>query len=79
MFRSPSGQNFQYCQENPCGAIQSVRAPRANWCPGSVTPPRVEEPAAWGAPGAHSFSYDIDTIDGSGLWRVTAVVFAYGD
>lgn len=75
----PSGQMFQYCLENPCGAISSVRAPRANWCPGSVTPPRVEEPAAWASPGAHSFSYDIDAIDGSGQWRVTAVVFAYGD
>jgi hypothetical protein len=30
--------NLDYCLENPCGAIQSVRASRANWCPGSVTP-----------------------------------------
>jgi len=78
-FTWPSGSSFQYCLENPCGAIQSVRAPRANWCPGSMTPPLVEEPQAWASPGAHSFSYDISAIDGTGSWRLSATVFAYGD
>ena len=34
-----------YCLENPCGSPDSVRASRANWCPGSETPPLVFEPA----------------------------------
>lgn len=28
-----------YCKENPYGAVQSVLAPRANWCPGHATKP----------------------------------------
>jgi hypothetical protein len=32
-----------YCKENPCGAPESVRAPRANWCPGSETAPLTAE------------------------------------
>ena len=35
--------SLTYCMENPCGALASVRAPRANWCPGSETPPFVLE------------------------------------
>jgi hypothetical protein len=35
---------FDYCLENPTGLIASVQAPRANWCPGSVTPPLTWHP-----------------------------------
>jgi hypothetical protein len=75
----PSGSAFQYCQENPCGSINSVRAPRANWCPGSQTPPHVETPATWKTPGDHTFRAVIDTIEPGGLWRITAHVIAYGE
>jgi hypothetical protein len=67
-----------YCAQNPMGNIQSVRAPRANWCPGAVTPPRVF-PLSVG-PGAHTFRYDISRIASpSGRWTVSATAFAYGD
>ena len=69
----------QYCQENPCGAVASVRAPRANWCPGSPTPPFEFSPASLAAPGAHTFRYRINRVAASGSWRTSAVVFAYGE
>jgi hypothetical protein len=76
----PSGSGvFQYCQENPCGDPASVRAPRANWCPGSVTPPLVYEPDPLKQPGAHSFVFDIRSIGQGGSWVVGAKVLAYGD
>ncbi len=78
----PSGGTFTYCQENPCGNMASVRAPRANWCPGSVTPPRIVE-GPWTSlikPGAHTFAWDIDKIaPNGGVWRLSATYFAYGD
>ena len=64
-----------YCKENPTGQIASVRAPRANWCPGSVTPPRVLEPAI--APGQHELSWRVSTLQSGGMWRASAVIFAY--
>jgi hypothetical protein len=78
-FTFPGSQPFQYCQENPCGSIASVRAPRANWCPGSVTPPELYAPTPWRSAGPHTFKYAIDTIASGGQWRVSAVVIAYGD
>ncbi|MBX5484020.1 MAG: hypothetical protein IRZ16_19520 [Myxococcaceae bacterium] len=78
-YSPPSGgAGFDYCLENPCGAIASVRAPRANWCPGSVTPAYAEEPAAWSTPGPHQFQWSIEQIADGGSWRLSAVVFAYG-
>ena len=65
-----------YCAENPCGAIQSVQAPRANWCPGDVTPPIVFEEAPLSTPGEHSFGWTIQDVLGS--WRVSALYLAYG-
>src|SRR6185312_11112620 len=38
----PADGGFDYCAENPCGDPNSVAAPRANWCPGSETPPFLE-------------------------------------
>lgn len=64
-----------YCKENPCGAPASVRAPRANWCPGSMTPPKAWDPTL--APGSHDFGFGVDQI--SGQWRISATLYAYGD
>lgn len=64
-----------YCAQNPCGSPASVTASRANWCPGSETPPIVYNPSL--DPGDHTFSFEILTIQGQ--WRVSATVYAYGD
>lgn len=68
-----------YCQQNPCGALASVRAPRANWCPGSETPPISFDQAALKAPGAHTFGFAIASVADGATWRVSATYFAYGD
>lgn len=68
--------NFDYCAENPNGAIQSVEAPRANWCPGDVTPPIVFEESAYSNPGEHSFGWTVQDVKGS--WRTSVVYFAFG-
>ncbi len=67
-----------YCAENPCGAVQSVEAPRANWCPGSLTPPISFAAEEHQKPGKHSFRYEISRLKDGGSWRTSAVVFAYG-
>jgi hypothetical protein len=67
----------EYCAENPCGLPASVRAPRANWCPGSVTPPRVVESASLAAPGEHELELHIDRVEPGGLWLVSATYFAF--
>lgn len=70
----PGGRS--YCKENPCGSPQSVRAPRANWCPGSLTPAKTFDlPSP--TPGSHTFGFTIDTIAKGGSWRGSAKVFAY--
>lgn len=68
-----------YCAQNPCGAESSVKAPRANWCPGSETPPYAWTPSALSNPGAHTFRFAIDDVYPGGDWRVSATVYAYGD
>ncbi|MDP9003029.1 MAG: hypothetical protein M3O46_23300 [Myxococcota bacterium] len=68
----------QYCLENPCGDPESVKASRANWCPGSVTPPLSWTPASLSSPGAHTFRFAIDGVPPGAEWRVSAVVYAYG-
>lgn len=73
-----SGKSFTYCKENPCGAIGSVQAPRANWCPGSLTPPRTYDVAALHAAGHHTFAATIDGENAGGTWRVSAALFLYG-
>ena len=70
-------QPLSYCAENPCGDKNSVKAPRANWCPGTETPAM-----SWDVPavaGPHSFSFAIPNlvVDG-GQWRVSATYFAFG-
>lgn len=68
-----------YCAENPCGAVQSVEAPRANWCPGSLTPPIAFAPPEFQKPGKHTFRYEISRLKDGGSWRTSAMVFAYGE
>lgn len=73
-------QGFDFCAENPCGAIASVRAPRANWCPGSMTPPEVWNGfTAFTVPGVHTFSTEIASIGQGGSWLVSATYFGYAD
>jgi hypothetical protein len=66
-----------YCAENPCGSPESVRAPRANWCPGSLTPPfSIEKPALTVA-GTHELTRKIEGLREGGQWRVSATYFAF--
>ncbi len=69
----------QRCKENPNGALRSVRAPRANWCPGSITWPIKRSLPAFQSPGKHTFGYQIDKVAKGGSWRVSAVLIAYGE
>ncbi len=74
-----SGGPFgQYCLENPCGAEGSVRAPRANWCPGAVTEPQSYQRFSWNEPGEHSFGFTVDGMSQEGTWRISAAAFVYG-
>lgn len=69
---------FDYCQQNPGGAIESVRAPRANWCPGSMTPPySFTDIPALSVPGPHTFSFQVSQIAPGGNWLVSAIYYAY--
>lgn len=78
---------FEYCAENPTGAIRSVEAPRANWCPGDVTPPFNQEWPELAVPGPHEFSYEIrsdinnmpEFVLPGGSVRMSAVVYFFGD
>lgn len=68
-----------YCLENPCGAIGSVQAARANWCPGALVDPlRGPITGALGAGTDHNFQFTIDDVVEGGSWTVSAVVYAYG-
>ncbi len=69
--------SIDYCAENPCGAPSSVRASRANWCPGSLTSPRVIEHALLAEPGMHQFEWAIDHIAEGGSWLLSATYFAF--
>ena len=69
----------KYCLQNPCGAVASVKAPRANWCPGSLTPPKTWDPPALHTAGSHTFTYAVDNEYPDGVWRVSAAFFAFGD
>ncbi|HTJ81904.1 MAG TPA: peptide-N-glycosidase F-related protein [Polyangiaceae bacterium] len=75
-YGDPAPSGFDYCLENPCGAISSVKASRANWCPGSETPPIVLD-LQLGA-GTHQFSWAIPELVDGGQWSVSATYFAYG-
>lgn len=66
-----------YCAENPCGDPRSVRAPRANWCPGSATPPFVLEDPALVAPGEHELTRSVLDLKEGGGWQVSVTYFAF--
>jgi hypothetical protein len=67
----------QYCAQNPCAAPASARAPRANWCPGNLTPPFVIEAAELQAAGEHELTRRIPELASGGLWTVSATYFAF--
>jgi hypothetical protein len=67
----------EYCAENPTGLPASVRAPRANWCPGSVTPPFVLESPALSVSGEHELGISLDALAEGGQWVESVVYFAY--
>jgi hypothetical protein len=67
----------EYCAENPTGLPESVRSPRANWCPGSLTPPFMLEPPELAVPGEHELAIELDALAEGGQWVESLVVFAY--
>lgn len=77
--QGPATGGFDYCAENPCGAIQSVQAPRANWCPGSVTPPLTWDFDALRVSGTHQFRWQISDLADGGSWRISATFFAFAN
>ncbi|HEX6764671.1 MAG TPA: peptide-N-glycosidase F-related protein [Polyangiaceae bacterium] len=76
-YRSDTIALGSYCAENPTGLPASVRAPRANWCPGSVTPPFVLENAELAVPGDHELDIALDTLAEGGLWLQSAALCAF--
>lgn len=68
---------FAYCAQNPCANHDSARAPRANWCPGKVTPPIVIEDPRLAEPGRHTIEFGVDRIADGGSWTVSATYFAF--
>lgn len=78
-FEWPDGSTFDYCTENPCGAVSSVQAPRANWCPSAPVDPVAIDLASLATPGPHTFSFAIDGIAEGGVWPTSAMIYAYGD
>ncbi|WP_437624912.1 peptide-N-glycosidase F-related protein [Sorangium sp. So ce1151] len=75
----PAGDGFDYCLENPCGAIESVRAPRANWCPGSESPPFAWDADELRAPGEHTLEWELSALAEGGVWRISATYLAFGE
>ncbi len=70
---------FDYCKQNPCGDMNSVKASRANWCPGSLTPPLSWDAPALHQEGDHTFSWSISDVVTGGEWRISATYFALGE
>jgi hypothetical protein len=77
-YDGPNG-GFDYCQENPCGAIASVKASRANWCPGSVTPAWAWTPESLETPGKHTLSWKFSALAEGGNWRIASHAIVFGD
>jgi Peptide-N-glycosidase F, C terminal len=71
--------NFEYCAENPCGAIDSVKAPRANWCPGTESGPFVLDAAELATPGKHDVSWQVSEIAPGGIVRVSLTYYAFAE
>src|SRR5450631_86326 len=68
-----------YCTENPCGAVASVKAPRANWCPGSESPPITIDTPELATAGDHRVSWQVSQIASGGIVRVSLTYYAFGD
>jgi hypothetical protein len=77
--QGPADGGLDYCRENPCGDTASVVAARANWCPGSMTPPFAwQDIPALSVPGPHAASFEIAGIASGGFWLLSATYYAYG-
>ncbi len=76
---APFDPPIQYCAENPCGAIASVKAPRANWCPGSESDPIVLDAPELAVPGNHEVSWQVSQIAKGGSVRVSLTYYAFAD
>ena len=75
----PFVNGLDYCRENPLGLPSSVRASRANWCPGSMTQPYSwPDIPALAVPGPHTFSFQVSEIVAGGTWMASAIYYAYG-
>lgn len=72
-------RTIEVCKENPCGSIRSVRASRANWCPGSITPPYVWSFPSTTTAGKHTFSYEVLHTSKGGMWKISTFLIAYGE
>jgi hypothetical protein len=70
----PGGGTIQHCAENPTGAIESVRAPRANWCPGSVTPPFESSLNRGDNSTPHEIAWSVERIAEGGSWLTSLAV-----
>ena len=68
-----------YCTENPCGAVASVKAPRANWCPGSESPPITIDAPELATAGPHQVSWQVSKIATGGSVRISLTYYAFGD
>lgn len=75
----PRNPSFKICKENPCGSKASVRAPRANWCPGTTTYPYTWSFPEWNAPGKHTFGYSVANVAKGGSWKTSAILYVYGE
>lgn len=68
---------FAYCAQNPCANHDSARAPRANWCPGRITPPIVIEDPSLAVSGPQTVAWRVNRMASGGLWTVSATYFAF--
>ncbi len=71
----PGGGTIPFCLENPTGSIDSVRASRANWCPGSVTPPFEIEVGGDRVGGDRVVSWGVSRIADGGSWLTSVTAF----
>ena len=76
---SEADAGFAYCAENPLGDVASVKAARANWCPGTESAPIVLDSPALAVPGHHELSWHVSEIAAGGSVRVSVTYYAFGD
>jgi len=72
-----ASRNVDYCAENPCGDVASVKAARANWCPGSESPARLIDDPQLAVAGPHQLSLHVSDIADGGSLRISATFFAF--